>query len=535
MRRRGIAVLMAVLMAVYSVGCSTPVDSQQPPSGATSHITIGESVDFTSFEPIGSMDAQGFAHYSGLVYETLVNFVDGQPQAALAESWENNGTEWVLHLRRGVTFSDGEAFNADVVKLNIEALSAAYGDYIPYYGSYSKISEINVVDDYTISIVYTEPYPNVLQEFSASIFSMLSPKMFEGGNVPYGDYSNDTAGTGPYMLKQKDAAPGQSYTFTSNPNWWGQKSGPDSFTVKIIPDEDARMIALEAGEIDLLYGSYQITYDMFDQLAKTGSLSAQTSEKTYTTRNLLLNASHDILADLNVRRAIQHGTNKQQIVDTVLHGMEVKADALFSPDLPNCDVVLSPYAYDTDLANRLLDEAGWTEKGSDGIRVKDGQPLVLRIIYQSSRPSDEQILMAFKGQMSELGIGVEIQGFETMAWFERGMEGAFDVSVNDTYDFPQDPHVFLTAMLDDGLDKSAQQNLAELPELTQHIQSMMSTVDAATLEDDYEYVLTTLHDEALYVSLSYVRELVVFDSSKIEGYVFADEALRTNITALKLA
>lgn len=535
MRRRGIAVLMAVLMAVYSIGCSTPVDSQQPPSGATSHITIGESVDFTSFEPIGSMDAQGFAHYSGLVYETLVNFVDGQPRAALAESWENNGTEWVLHLRRGVTFSDGEAFNADVVKLNIEALSAAYGDYIPYYGSYSKISEINVVDDYTISIVYTEPYPNVLQEFSASIFSMLSPKMFEGGNVPYGDYSNDTAGTGPYMLKQKDAAPGQSYTFTSNPNWWGQKSGPDSFTVKIIPDEDARMIALEAGEIDLLYGSYQITYDMFDQLAKTGSLSAQTSEKTYTTRNLLLNASHDILADLNVRRAIQHGTNKQQIVDTVLHGMEVKADALFSPDLPNCDVVLSPYAYDTDLANRLLDEAGWTEKRSDGIRVKDGQPLVLRIIYQSSRPSDEQILMAFKGQMSELGIGVEIQGFETMAWFERGMEGAFDVSVNDTYDFPQDPHVFLTAMLDDGLDKSAQQNLAELPELTQHIQSMMSTVDAATLEDDYEYVLTTLHDEALYVSLSYVRELVVFDSSKIEGYVFADEALRTNITALKLA
>ena len=171
---------MAVLIAVCSAGCSAPVDSQQPPSEAASHITIGEAVDFTSFEPIGSMDAQGFAHYSGLVYETLVNFVDGQPQPALAESWENNGTEWVLHLRQGVTFSDGEAFNADVVKLNIEALSAAYGDYIPYYGSYSKISEINVVDDHTVSIVYTEPYPNVLQEFSASIFSMLSPKMFDG-------------------------------------------------------------------------------------------------------------------------------------------------------------------------------------------------------------------------------------------------------------------------------------------------------------------------------------------------------------------
>lgn len=90
-------------------------------------------------------------------------------------------------------------------------------------------------------------------------------------------------------------------------------------------------------------------------------------------------------------------------------------------------------------------------------------------------------------------------------------------------------------MLDEGLDKSAQRNLKELPELTQHIQSMMSTVDEDTLEDDYAYVLRTLHDESLYVSISYVRELAVFDSDKIGGYVFADEALRMDMTSLKLA
>lgn len=533
--KKRIAVLAAALLVASLIGCSAPGVSKQSAPDAASRITVGEAVDFTSFEPIGSMDAQGFAHYSGLVYETLVNYVDGQPQPALAESWENNGNEWTLHLRRGVKFSDGEDFNAEAVKLNIEALSAAYGEYIPYYGSYSKISEIDIVDDYTVRIVYTEPYPNVLQEFSASVFSMLSPKMFENGNVPYGNYSEDTAGTGPYMLKKEDVAFGQSYTFTENPDWWGEKSGPDSFTVKIIPDEDARMMALEAGEIDMLYGSYQITYDMFDRLAKDESLNAMASDKTYTTRNLLLNASHDILGDVNVRKAIQHGTNKQQIIDTVLHGKEAKADALFSADLPHCDVALRPYEYDADLANRLLDEAGWAERGSDGIRMKDGRPLVLHAIYQSSRPADEQILMAFKGQMHELGIGVEMQGYETMAWFEKGMEGEFDVSVNDTYGFPQDPHVFLTAMLDEGLDKSAQRNLKELPELTQHIQSMMSTVDEDTLEDDYAYVLRTLHDESLYVSISYVRELAVFDSDKIGGYVFADEALRMDMTSLKLA
>lgn len=529
MKKRFIVLALAVLLVFGLVGCGTSAQNE-----ANNSITVGESIDFASYEPVGSLDAQGFSHYSGLVYETLVTFENGQPQPALAQSWENNGAEWILHLREGVTFTDGEKFNAEVVKLNIEKMNEAYGDFLPYYGSYSKISEINVLDEYTLSIIYEAPYYNVLQEFSASVFSMLSPKMFEDGNIPYANYLQDTAGTGPYQLKAENAVTGQSYLFTKNEDWWGENNGPDTFTVKIIPDEDSRKLALEAGEIDLLYGSYQITYDMFDQLKEKERLSAVLSEKTYTTRNLLINASHPIVDDINIRKAIQHGTNKQQIIDTVLHGTEKKADTLFAKTVPNCDVEIAPYEYNPTLANKLLDDAGWSEIGNDGIRVKDGQPLVLQVIYQSSRPTDEQILMAFKGQMAEIGISLNMQSFETYTWFEQGILGEFDISVNDTYDFPQDPHVFLTAMLDDGLDKSAQQTLAERPEIEAHIQSMMSTVDAATIQADYEYLLTTLHNQALNVPISYVHELVIFDSSKIDNYSFSDEALRLNLTNLIL-
>ena len=81
------------------------------------------------------------------------------------------------------------------------------------------------------------------------------------------------------------------------------------------------------------------------------------------------------------------------------------------------------YDYDPDLAASLLEEAGWSETNEDGIRVKDGQTLSLDVIYMSERSTDEQILMAFKGQMAEIGIEINISGYETNTWYEKNADG----------------------------------------------------------------------------------------------------------------
>ena len=124
----------------------------------------------------------------------------------------------------------------------------------------------------------------------------------------------------------------------------------------IIPDADSRILALKAGEIDLLFGSYQITYDMLEQAGMPdrngaeAALSVQFSDKTYITRNLLLNASSPLTQDKRLRLAIEYAINKDEIIDTVLHGSEVKADTLFTRDMPYCNVALTPYHYDKALA-----------------------------------------------------------------------------------------------------------------------------------------------------------------------------------------
>ncbi len=524
-----ITLLLAVVLAFSLAACQSSNDESD-----ISEIIIGESVDFSSFDPIGIYDGQGFYHYTKLVYETLVDFEDGIAVPSLAESWENDGDTWTFYLREDVTFSDGEAFNAEAVKLNFDTMRENMMDYISYYGGVSRITEIEIVDEYTVAFHYDAPYYAVLQDLSAGAFGIMSPSLFSDGNIPYNNVLTETAGTGPYVIQEGNYTVGASYNFVRNENYYGSAAGPDGFAVKIITDADSRMMALQSGEIDLLYGSYQVTYDMFDYLAKLDNVQAVQSETTYATRNLLLNTTSEILSDPLVRQAIQHGTDKEQINSTVLHGMESAADTLFPSTLPYCDVAQVIYDFDPDLAASLLSDAGWSELNEEGIRIKDGQTLSLDVIYMSERSTDEQILMAFKGQMAEIGIQININGYEAMTWCEKGMAGEFDITVNDTYGFPQDPQVFLAAMLDYAVDYPAQQGLAQKPEIDAQITVMLNTTDEAVIQQAYTYVLTTLQDEAVNVPTTNIREMAVFNSEKIKSVHFSDDPTCCDVCGIVL-
>lgn len=519
--------VVCCLCAVLVMGLAACRKNSEQKTDSKTEIVIGEAVSFTTFDPSGAIEGEGLLHYYKLAYDGLVDYEDGEPIPVLAESWENDGNTWTFHLREGVTFTDGEAFNAEVVKLNFEGMQQNMMDMISYYGAISRITEIEVVDEYTVKFHYDAPYYAVLEELSCVVFGMLSPKCFADGNQPYGTMT-ETAGTGPYTLKSDDYSEGTSYTFTRNENYWGEASGPDLFTVKIITDPDARMMALQSGEIDLLYGTYQMTYDIYETLSEQEGLTAVQSEAVYATRNLLLNTARDNLSDPQVRKAIQHGTDKTEIVDTILHGMESTADTLFPVSMTYCDVEQTVYTYDFTLAESLLDEAGWTDKNEQGIRTKDGQPLVLEAICLSDRTIDEQILMAFKGQMANLGIEVNVTPYESAVWFEKGLAGEFDISVNDTYTFPQDPQVFVAAMLDYGLDNPAQQGLSQKSEIDTNIQTILTTVNENELKNAYAYVLTTLQDEAVNLPLSNMHEIVVYNSDKIESFQFSDDPTYCN-------
>ena len=401
-----------------------------------------------------------------------------------------------------MNFTDGAPFTAEAVKTNFDGLRTHMMDSVSYYGAISRIREIEVVDEYTIRLHYDQPYYAVLEELSAAVFGILSPRLFEGGRQPYGKVT--------------------------------ETAGPDSFTVRLIADEDARMLALQNKEIDLLYGSAQLTYDMYEAFSRQDSIETVQSEEVYATRNLLMNTAGDVLGDVRVRKAIRHGTDKEQIVGTILHGMESPADTLFPKTLAFCDVEQTDCPYDRDLAIKLLEESGWREIGADGIRMKDGKRLALEAICMSERAMDEQILTAFKGQMEEIGVEVLVSAYETNAWFEKGYSGEFDVSVNDTYGFPQDPQVFIAAMLDYGLDYPAQQGLPEKPEIDRRINTMLTTADEEVIQEAYTYILCTLQEEAVNIPVSGMREIAAFNGDKIESVTFMNDPSTCYVSGIVL-
>jgi nickel transport system substrate-binding protein len=109
----------------------------------------------------------------------------------------------------------------------------------------------------------------------------------------------------------------------------------------------------------------------------------------------------------------------------------------------------------------------------------------------SERSADEQILTAFKGQMAEIGIDIRIQGYETMTWYAKSMAAKFDITVNDTYAFPQDPYVFIAAMIDYGVDYPAQQGLSQKAEIDARIMDMLGQKTMESIKLSHFYIRFT--------------------------------------------
>lgn len=183
------------------------------------------------------------------------------------------------------------------------------------------------------------------------------------------DGVNGYIGTGPYVLT--DFVTDEYAIFERNENYWGEAPAIEKITVKVIPDNQTRIMALESGEIDLIFGKNMLDADAISQYMDSDKFTVSLSDPT-STRHIVLNTTHEILGDLAVRQALQHATDRQAISDGVFYGLEQPADTLYAESVPYCDVGLEPYEYDADLAASILDEAGWT-MGGDGIRERTAQ------------------------------------------------------------------------------------------------------------------------------------------------------------------
>ncbi len=477
---------------------------------------------FVNYRDIRDLNPHLYAgemYAQSILYDTLVSITEDGYEGCLAESWtiSEDGKIYTFKIRNGVTFSDGTVCDANAILANFNAIIENKNRHT-WLEMMNLLVGVSAPDDHTFVIELSEAYYPMLTELGCiRPFAMISPNCMIDGSTK--DRVSGYIGTGPYVLT--DFETDQYAVFERNENYWGEKPKIERITVKVIPDNQTRIMALESGEIDLIFGKNMLDADAISQYVDSDKFEVALSNPT-STRHIVLNTTNEILSDTAVRQALQHATNRTAISEGIFYGLEQPADTLYAATVPYCDVELTPYEYSTETASSMLDEAGWI-MGSSGIREKGGKKLELDLLYNSDSVTEKTISEYLQSEYLKLGISLNIHGEEEQSYRDNMKAGNFDMVFNICWGMPYDPQSSLAAMRAPVYgDFAAQQGLADKKEIDQAITDILTTTDEEERQELYRFVLTRLHEDAVYIPLTFECNKALY-TKNLQGVHFGTD------------
>lgn len=522
--------LAGVIAAAVMAGCSkkesgsakeaaTKTEQGTDAQTATSEGDAREELVFVNYRDIRDLNPHLYAgemYAQEMLYETLVTITEEGYAPCLAESWDisEDGKIYTFKIRKGVTFSDGEVCDANAIKANFDAI-IENKDRHTWLEMMNLLVGVSAPDDETFVIELSEPYYPMLTELGVTRpFAMISPKAMKNGSTK--DGVEDYIGTGSYVLT--DFVTDEYAVFEVNENYWGEIPKIKKITVKVIPDNQTRVLALEKGEIDLIFGKNMIDADAVNKYKDSDKFKVSLSDPT-STRQIVLNTTNDVLRDKTVRQALQYATNRQAISDGIFYGLEAPADTLFASSIPYCNIGLEGYEYSEEQAKEILETAGWV-MGSAGVREKDGKAMELSLLYNSDSVTEKTIAEYLQSEYGKLGIKLEIKGEEEQSYRDNMKTGNFDMVFNICWGTPYDPQSSLSAMRQPVYgDYAAQQGLEDKAEIDEAITKILVSTDENERQELYRFVLTRLHEDAVYIPLTYECNKAIY-TTELKGVGF---------------
>ncbi|HFB52418.1 MAG TPA: ABC transporter substrate-binding protein, partial [Anaerolineae bacterium] len=503
-------------------------------AGGSATFIFGRGGDSVGLDPATVTDGESF-RVTNQGCESLLAYDKDTTNVvpSLAESWESNddGTEWTFHLRKGVKFHDGTDFNADAVVYNFErwwdpAHPAHFAEQDFEYWDYmwngfkgdSIVTNIEKVDDYTVKFTLSEPLAPILANMAMPMFAIASPTAIEKYGPDYGSPEVGYVCTGPY--KFKEWVTDDHITLTRNEDYWGDIPGNvETIVVRTIPDNSARFLALQTGEIDAM-----------EQANIEDLKTAEDSPDVYVMPRPALNTAYlafnykiQEFQDKRVREAIAAAIDKQSIVDTFYGKYGEVAENFLPPMVWGHNFDVHGVQYDPDHAVELLKEAGF-ENGIDEVTWEDGTKMPLKLYYMPIvrfyYPDPEGIAQAMAAQLAAVGINVQLEQAGDWPTYlklrkEGELRGLYQLGWGGDNG---DPDNFLGYFFIDTKEPKAREGWVQFPELDALLRKARSTIDQSEREKMYQQAEQMLMDNVTRIWVAHNNTPLIF-SSKVKGYI----------------
>ncbi|GAB1360779.1 ABC transporter substrate-binding protein [Rhodobacter sp.] len=380
-----------------------------PMVNAEGVLTIGRREDSSTFDPINTAQNIDFWVFSN-VFDTLVR-VDNAGQKlipGLAESWEVSADSltYTFHLR-DAKFSDGTPVTAEDVAYSLARIRDS--ELSLWADGYKIIKDMQTPDSKTLVVTLDGPSAPFLSTLAMPGASVVSKAAMEASGPEA--FAEKPVGSGAFQLEEWRR--GDRVILKKNPDYWDAANVDlDGVEWISIPDDNTRMLAVQAGELD---AAIFVPFSRVDELKKDANLNVVVNPSTRED-HLLINHEHEPLNDVRVREALDYAIDKQSIIDTVTFGIGEVANSYIPRGALYHTEDNGARGYDPEKAKALLAEAG-----AEGV--------TLDYVVNAGNEVDEQIAVLMQQQLGAVGVTLNLQKMDPSQTWDMLINGEYDLSV----------------------------------------------------------------------------------------------------------
>jgi peptide/nickel transport system substrate-binding protein len=439
----------------------------------------------------------------------LESLVDYHPRTRklyglLAERWtvDDSGLVVTFHLRKNVTWQDGEAFDADDVMFTWNALFNPAYTTSKVRADFKDAKGMKKIDAHTVQVTWKKKFFNAVGVMEG--LPMMPQHVFAKDSTDFNKHPFHRApmGTGPYKFKAWKT--GDEITLQRHEDYWAKGLSDPPFAYPNPPNKTLRFIVIKEAEVALQAfkrGDIDFVGMSPDQFARNEDAFradptiglAEYALPSYS--YAVYNGRKANLKDKRVRQALSFAMNRDKIIERVYHGVYKRITGPFLPESNAYDASLEPRPYDLAKAAALLKEAGWT-KNAKGKLMKDGKPFAVKLSMPSGSATGRSLATSWKESLHTLGIDLKVEQSEWATFLKSLNDHEFDIAtlgwrlgyVNDPYG------LWHSSEIKSGSNYGA----LNLPAMDQLVETFRETMDPAARDVLAQKIHRIVYEEQPY-------------------------------------